>query len=212
MNTNVKNSLISAGLRGIVVTGATLFAAAVSAGNRKDGGKAHRRAAGVSGSSLKTIAASLAAASLFAADAAHAVPWTTVSHAVDGRIISAADIGDSSDWIEVAHNNGYSLIVRQAALPSSNGEFGNSSMYGSSAARNKVNNWFKNTLPQNAPVRNFTVKHDALSSLGSYPSPSAGLSTPTETGATTGDDLAFLLSFCEAASFTSGQYNASGKY
>jgi len=212
MNTNVKNSLIGAGLRGIAVTVAALFAATASAGNRKDGGKARRRAAGANGSSLKTIAASLAVASLFAVGAAHAVPATAVSHAVDGRIISAADIGDSSDWIEVAHNNGYSLIVRQAALPSSNGEFGSSSMYGTSAARNKVNNWFKNTLGQNAPVRNYTVKHNALSSLGSYPSPSAGLSTPTETGATTGDDVAFLLSFGEAASFISGQYIASGKY
>ena len=132
---------------------------------------------------------------------------------VDGRILPASLAGDSSDWVELARSGGYSLIVRKVVLPLGQVAFDsrNISAYNISDVRNMVNNWFKNTLNKSARLRNFTVTSNAVDmkvagSLGYFANISAGYSTPTGIKASTGDDIAFLLSFSEAAMFCSRQY------
>jgi len=131
---------------------------------------------------------------------------------VDGRVLSASMAGDTSAWIEIARSGDYSLIVRKDVLPLGWVSFptsGTNNDYRVSNARNAVNNWFKNTLSSNARLRDYTVKSDAVNNLGGFASLSYGLSTPSSTMVKTGDDVAFMLSFAEAASFCSMQYATS---
>ena len=141
-----------------------------------------------------------------------AAPITDIPVGVNGRILPANLAGDTSDWIEIARNSEYSLIVRKDVLPLGKVEFDSSrsTHYTTSNVRNLVNNWFTNTLPSKARMRDFTVNSDVLQKLGSFASLSMqGYSKPTETPARTGNDVAFLLSFSEAASFCSMQYATS---
>ena len=125
-----------------------------------------------------------------------------------GRILSATMAGDNSDWIEIAQFGGYSLIVRKTVIGYQG--FGSTSYYPNSSAYTTVNNWFKNTLSSGARLRDYTVNNDAKSRLGYWAVPSDGFSKPypeaAPTAARTGDDVAFLLSFGEAAVFCSSQY------
>ena len=133
---------------------------------------------------------------------------------IDGDIISASLIGDTSDWVEIAQSGDYRLIVRKVVLPLGKVVFDdrNIDAYQISSVRNLVNNWFKNTLPKTARVRNFTVTSDANTTNGigywgviSNPY-NSGYSQPTGIRVSTGDDIAFLLSFAEAAMFCSNRY------
>jgi len=127
---------------------------------------------------------------------------------VTGRVLSASNAGDSSEWIEIARYGGHSLIVRKASIGFSG--FGSTSYYPGTTVYNTVNNWFKNTLSSGARLRDFTVNNDSKTQRGYWAVPSDGLSKPypasAPTAARTGDDVAFLLSFGEAASFCSTQY------
>jgi len=129
---------------------------------------------------------------------------------VNGQTLSASKAGDTSDWIEIARSGDYSLILRKENLPNSRIPFAtNYVSYQSSDARGFVNNWFKNGLSSNARLRDFTVKNDALTNLGSFGSTGSGISKPSPTLARTGDDVAFLLSFAEASLYCSKQYATS---
>jgi hypothetical protein len=130
--------------------------------------------------------------------------------AINGQTLPAAKVNDTSDWIEIAKSGEYSLILRKDNLPCSQIPFANNYVsYPSSAARTFVNNWFKNTLSSNSILRDFTVKNDALNNLGYFGATGSGISKPTPTSARTGDDVAFLLSFAEAALYCSKQYATS---
>jgi len=135
---------------------------------------------------------------------------------VDGDIIPAARIGDTSDWVELARSGGYSLIVRKNVLPLGQVVFDtrNISAYNISSVRDLVNNWFKNTLPKNARVRDYVSMSNAVDmkvagSLGYFANITAGYSVPSGVNVRSGDDVAFLLSFAEAAMFCSRQYATS---
>jgi uncharacterized repeat protein (TIGR02543 family) len=135
---------------------------------------------------------------------------TAAPTGVTGRTLPPNLTGDTSDWIEIATSGGYSLILRKENLPNSQIPFSNNYVtYPTSNARTFVNNWFKNTLNPNAPLRDFTVQNDALNNLGAFGSTGSGLSNPSSTAARTGDDVAFLLSFAEASLYCSKQYATS---
>jgi len=157
------------------------------------------------------------------------------SYTVNGRRLSAASAGDTSDWIEIAqytHTDGtsYSLIVRENYINTyaGSGHYGDptwqyspySSPLGTnylnsgSRVRNAINNWFNgratgpavDNLSANAYLRSYTVQNNAANTLGTA-STAAGLtngfSKPTTNQVRTGDDIAFALSYGEAATFLS---------
>jgi uncharacterized repeat protein (TIGR02543 family) len=141
-------------------------------------------------------------------------PSYAASTAVNGRTLTTSMTNDTSDWIEIAQDGGYSLILRKEVLPNSKTAFSSNSVdfYDSRTpplARVSVNDWFKNTLSSTARLRDFTVKNNAVSTRGSFAALSSGFSVPSSEVARTGDDVAFLLSFAEAALFCSQQYATS---
>ena len=151
------------------------------------------------------------------------------------RVLSKTKAGDpDSDWIEIARTSidgeMFSLILRKKAIGSS--AFGSNNTYIGGTARANVNNWFKNPadtgdkLPLSARMRDFTVNNNLASAIGSYGASAAGsdgygvfngFSKPVKSGGsfdndgTTTDDIAFLLSYGEAARFCSiNWYFSSG--
>ena len=142
------------------------------------------------------------------------LPIVDVPTGVDGRILPAWKTGDSSDWIEIARNGRYSLIVRKMSV--NNMRFGTSNVYTTSDVRKSINDFFNGTntaiskvydkLPNNANLRNYTVMSNALSKLGTtccVTSLYDGFSKPTGVRAITGNDVCFALSYCESANFIS---------
>ncbi|MCL1914612.1 MAG: DUF6273 domain-containing protein [Eubacteriaceae bacterium] len=127
--------------------------------------------------------------------------------------------------------SGYSLIVRNEPinlvdvfgyvegsdpLPEFQTAFGPDNEYANSNPRKLVNNWFDGngtgqTLAQDAKLRNFTVKNSAFIKTGKGPIEDlkaiSGMSMPSKSLSPTGDDVAFILSFQEAARFASKQSN-----
>jgi len=131
---------------------------------------------------------------------------------VAGRVLPANRTGDNSDWIEIARNGDYSLIIRKDVLSSGWVNYATSGInnsYQVSNARNVVNNWFNQTLSGNARLRYFTVGNNALSEIGGFGATAYGISKPNGVAVRTGNDVAFLLSFAEAANFCSMQYATS---
>jgi hypothetical protein len=133
-----------------------------------------------------------------------------------GRTLSQDKTGDTSDWVEIATNSIYSLIVRKdlARMGSVAGFKFNSIVtagnnYVGSVIQGNVNAWFTNSgsngLANDARLRRFTVENNATAKLGVYQSLDAaeGFSAPTSTVNGNADNVAFLLSFQEAASFVS---------
>jgi hypothetical protein len=152
---------------------------------------------------------------------------------VDGRILIAGQIDDTADWLEIAQtdNGGYSLIIRQKFIninPSNISgaiwqytKFGTDNKYSSSLVRKAINAWFQSTaegfadkLPADAKLRYYTVENNALSEVGSGTLGTAGLeggfSKPDAEPDRTGYDVAFALSFGEAANFISKEYDSWG--
>jgi len=129
---------------------------------------------------------------------------------VEGRILTKEKAGDTSAWIEIARYEGYSLIIRQEPLTSSLTTFSttlNDNTYVNSLARKGINDWYNNKLGSTAKLRDFAVSHDAMRVLGSFGmSFIDGLSLPSGNAARTGNDVAFALSYCEAALYCSSQY------
>ena len=147
--------------------------------------------------------------------------------AVAGRILPAARAGDTSDWIEIARYNGNSLLVRSNYIniyPNGHTNdpkwqytsYGTSNKYSDSMVRKYINNWFNGTtfgtaekLPANARLRSFTVSSSALQKLGTNcyaASMTNGLSVPSTNMASSGNDVAFALSYSESANFMSWGY------
>ena len=87
-----------------------------------------------------------------------------------------------------------------------------SSNYNHSSPRTKINNFYGNLAPTSA-LRQNAVTHDAVSKLGVFAklNVASGISVPTQTIASGTTDVAFLLSFQEAANYCSTQWhNGSG--
>ncbi|MCL1895289.1 MAG: hypothetical protein FWG03_01935 [Clostridiales bacterium] len=145
---------------------------------------------------------------------------------VDGRELTKDQTGDSYGWVEIARYGEYSLILRgqfinvnpnnlnvpefQASL------FGATGDYAKSGLRNQINSWFSGTgsapqkLPADARLRDFTVKNTALGSIGAGPGPDGfgtGFSKPVATFDRNGENVAFVLSYGEAANFISTGYS-----
>lgn len=131
-----------------------------------------------------------------------------------GRTLSKAKSGDTSTWIEIARNGEYSLILRTTAVSSSK-QFNSltaGNNYIGSNAQSLVNDWMKSSLGASANLRNYTVRNTAINNIGSYGKNTDGFSEPTKTldnGKST-NNIAFLLSYGEAANFCSiNWYNGS---
>jgi|GEM_PF-5187202 len=157
-------------------------------------------------------------------------PWAPDS--VDGRILSGYLAGDTSDWVEIAQYNGYSLIVRAnyINIHSSAAYYGNPAWqytaygklksYGSSNVRNQINAWFNgrasgaaDNLHPNAMLRDYTVQNNALKVLGTCNTQNAlgnGLSLPGKQQVGAGNDVAFALSWSESANYLSRSQFRSG--
>jgi hypothetical protein len=99
--------------------------------------------------------------------------------------------------------------------------FGVDGKYGTSNVRNKINAWFTGAaaataenLSDNARLRQFTVKNNATQDLGTGPASASGrtdgLSKPVNVPDPTGLDVAFALSYGEAASFISTSSTLGG--
>jgi hypothetical protein len=150
---------------------------------------------------------------------------------VNGRILDKNKTGDSSNWIEIATFDKYSLIVRQNYInifsihinePEwQHSQFGTTNSYKDSIARTKINDWFAgvsqdpaDNLSANATLRDFTVKNTALDAIGTGTvgtlGISDGFSKPVAEPSRTGSDIAFALSYGEAANFISKSYSWGG--
>ena len=147
---------------------------------------------------------------------------------VTGRILKKETAGDTSDWIEIARNGDYSLIVRANFIalydswPADDASvqgiyYGDNNKYINSHVQQKINAWFhplQNSVPEklaaNANLRNYTVKNTASlqQTLGSGPIESGvgrydGLSKPIADPDAMGPDIAFALSYGEAVNYIS---------
>lgn len=146
----------------------------------------------------------------------------------DGRVLLPAKTGDSANWLEIARNGDYSLIVRTDFINvNSNNKndaawqgtlFGSNNVYQGSNVQGKINSWFNGSstvesLDNNARLRSFTVSNNASSTVGAGCSGQGGLtngfSKPTTYQTGSGNDVAFVLSFCEMANFISKEYASS---
>jgi hypothetical protein len=153
--------------------------------------------------------------------------------AVSGRILPAAKAGDNTDWIEVAQNGIYSLIVRTKFITISQradyyGDpewqitvFGENGSYAGSEVQKNINLWFNagagseaDNLAEDAKVKLYTVRNNAAVTLGVGAANSAGkddsISRPADEYASSGQDIAFALSYSEAANFVSDEYAFGG--
>ncbi|MDR0292758.1 MAG: hypothetical protein LBH95_01225 [Oscillospiraceae bacterium] len=154
---------------------------------------------------------------------------------VDGRILAGSLTGDG-DWVEIACNGDYSLIVRKTFIDtySKTSHLGDADwnsvsyadnatpgvIYSKSRLQKVINAWFdpsfndsrfnSNKLDINARLRNFTVQNDAASNTGAQDDTSSGLSKPQGTLDSTSSDVPFPLSFGEAVNFCSVTYYPSG--
>jgi hypothetical protein len=149
-----------------------------------------------------------------------------------GNTLLGAKIGDDSDWVEIATNGDYSLIVRKNYINTRDDaanygkpdwqyiKFGPNNRYAGSDVQAKINNWFRGTagkdadnLPTDAPLRSYTMTNTALDEIGSGPvikGKEDGFSKPREISDGYGYDIAFALSYGEAANFVSKSYAWGG--
>jgi len=125
---------------------------------------------------------------------------TTVTTA---RYIPAARAGDTVDWVEIATNGGYSLMLRKAnigltaALPT-NTQATFDTWYNTRPAASTNNH-----LGISAPLRDVIVGNNASSNPGTMANATAGISGNTTTYMPTGNNVAFAMSFGEAVQFCS---------
>ena len=158
-------------------------------------------------------------------------PYYGYSVPVVGRLLTPAQTGDwSSNWVEIAQYGDYSLIVRtnfinQQIYKFNEPEWQTPNFYTTSYLtcypRNAINNWFNSLvpnsvkqgidylpdfLPADARLRNYTMQHNAMGMLGTRytaTTPYDGLSLPTQYQVGSGLDIAFALSYSEAANYLS---------
>ncbi|MCL2106719.1 MAG: hypothetical protein FWH26_06655, partial [Oscillospiraceae bacterium] len=148
-----------------------------------------------------------------------------------GRVLSPEQTGDTVDWIEIARSGAYSLILRSSFLNAYNGyngdamwqvaTFGANTNYIGSTTQTRINNWFKtittvtggDNLPSDARLRDYTMQNDATTKLGMGSTVSGmtnAFSLPTPFPAGDGDNVAFALSYTEAANFVSITHDVRG--
>jgi len=121
------------------------------------------------------------------------------------RYITAAAAGDTSDWVEVATNGKYSLMLRRNPLPSRiTGLTSSDRTYAGSKQQNAINNWFAGTtsLSTSAPLRSVIVGNTAMTNLGTVFTYNVGFSEPSGAMGATGNNTAFALSMAESYIFT----------
>jgi len=143
-------------------------------------------------------------------------PIVPVPTPVDGRILENNLTGDGR-WVEIARNGSYSLIVRAYYINGSV-NYGSNNNYNGSNVQTYINNWFNNMsqgsgqidrLSASARLRSFTVANNAVNVRGTAGQPSSlhdGYSVPTNTLASMGSNIAFAMSWGEAANFCSKRY------
>jgi len=151
---------------------------------------------------------------------------------VNGRILSDYQAGDTSDWVEIAQYEQFSLIVRAnyINIHSSAAYYGNPAWqytdygkkkaYDSSNVRNTINAWFNgrasgaaDNLSTNARLRRYTMQNNALKMLGTCNTEKSlanGLSLPGNSQFGAGNDVAFALSWSESANYLSRSQFRSG--
>jgi len=151
---------------------------------------------------------------------------------VDGRILTDEETGDG-EWIEIARNGDYSLIVRRNFIntykqasnkndPAWQGVYyGNNYAYNGSDLQTTINNWFtgnnidgaQDKLAANARLRDYTVKNTMINTIGTGSGVSSyltnGLSKPIAEPDRTGLNVAFALSYSEAANYISMSYRTN---
>jgi len=158
--------------------------------------------------------------------------WPFPPVPVDGRILTPNLTGDTSDWVEIARYGNYSLIVRKNFINIysvsvvgnkvvyndpmyQRTNFGSNTNYMVSFVRTKINEWFNGNapitsqadrLPWFARLRNYTMLNNASYTPGTSTTHMAvinGFSTPINHQQGMGLDIAFALSYGEAANFLS---------
>jgi len=126
---------------------------------------------------------------------------------VTGITIPASKTGDSCEWIAIAQQGGYYLILRSTYIMFST--FGSNSSYKGSTAQREINTWFNN-LSSSTGLRKFAVESDAINKIGNIGvNDSSGLSIPYAQAPTPSNpvpDTAFLLSYQEAIRYCSAKW------
>ena len=161
-------------------------------------------------------------------------PIEDVPIGVDGRTLTPSHTGDTVNWIEIARNGNYSLIVRAEFIniqpykmvgstliwgdpQRQMSSFGSTAQYmtAQNSIRMKINAWFNGTaqgeaekLPADARLREFTVQTNvsqpiAIGTSTTLLSLSSGFTKPSNVFVGTGNEVAFALSYSEAAHFVS---------
>jgi uncharacterized repeat protein (TIGR02543 family) len=150
-------------------------------------------------------------------------PITDTPVGVDGRILPAIMAGDTSNWVEIARNGEYSLIVRTNYInwyPNNRGNpewqytpYGATNTYTNSKVCAIINAWFNgiaastaDNLPADARLRNYAMQTNAINVVGTCNTANSmtnGYSKPTVYQVGVGNDIAFALSYSEAANFLS---------
>jgi len=152
-------------------------------------------------------------------------------NASDGDTLDSSHTGDSEDWFEIARNGDYSLIIRSKFINIYDGHYndpawqntnyGTTNIYRDSRVRLSINAWWNGTaagiadnLSNNARLRQFTMQNNAVNVLGTWDSETGGLENgfrkPSHTSIPSGsEDVAFALSFTEAANFISKRYSTN---
>jgi len=160
-----------------------------------------------------------------------ALPVVDVPTGVDGRILTPAQTGDTVNWIEIARNGNYLLVVRSEFIniyykvlygnvvwndPNwQHTSFGTTTDYmlAKNSVRWKINDWFNGSapgeaekLPETARIRNFSVQTHVSEAIGTSTWPVSvndGFTKPSQVLLSRGEDVAFALSYGEAANFLS---------
>jgi hypothetical protein len=150
-------------------------------------------------------------------------PLAPESTPVDGRELTPEQTGDSVEWIEIARNGDYSLIIRSNYINThinnkgfnwQYNNFGPNNNYKDSKVKAKVNDWFTGSAPgiadnldSEARLRTYTYTNNAHLNPGTSSNEASmktGLSLPNPGDHSRyGSDVAFVLSYAEAARYIS---------
>ena len=137
----------------------------------------------------------------------------------EAGVLYHAQTGDGT-WIEIATSGPFSLIVRAETIgitaysPSPMVAYADQDIDNPATLRYAINNWYDNTLASDAPLRDYVIAHDALARPGHASnniSDATGFSLPRGVVPST-SDVAFPLSFQEAASYLSTSWHNGGTF
>ena len=133
-----------------------------------------------------------------------------------GLGVLSHDKTGNGNWVEISRNGEYSLIVKSdvtgveiSTIYCDGDEYIPYGLLDTSDPdnlRSKMNYWYDNALDSDARMRSFTVGHDALTKVGTWGDVDDpdGFSEPT--GVAVSSDVAFPLSYQEAANYLSYRY------